>query len=522
MKNHSGVINKTIDYTQYLLFGTMALLLLIEIIFSFGWRMQHDSPLLHYVAFLIGDEGFVPYRDVFETSMPGTFLMHLTIGKVFGYSDLAFRIVDIFFLLILLYLTWTVMRSFGKWVAVSSILLFGLLYIGYGPNMSLQRDYVGIIPIVLSLVIMKKDIWSSHIKALVLGGLFALSASVKPHLAIGLPALLIFMVLYDRQEEKVDLALFIKRLFRIGLFATGGFIVILSIPFLWLWSLGGLPAFWEMFSSYLPLHIQLSGKQEMITGAAKLKYMISLFIRFGELRLIFIPITLGLYLSFAFFAKSQKMKWIVLLFILFLLYIIYPVFAGQFWTYHWMPFAYFGCLMASLVMIPADKEGVEPYKRIIPLAALILFMLFTIRPAGDFVDQISGKGAEPPKEGRVDEVADFLIKNVKPGDKVQPLDWTGGALHGMLIARSVVATPYIYDYHFYHHVSNPYIQEVRTRFVSLLQKDPPRFIVNMYAKNIPSGEDTSTDFPALKSFLSENYRSVYLGNDFEVFESVKR
>ncbi len=38
---------------------------------SFGWENSRDTPLLNYVGWLIWEQGYAPYRDVFETSMPG-------------------------------------------------------------------------------------------------------------------------------------------------------------------------------------------------------------------------------------------------------------------------------------------------------------------------------------------------------------------------------------------------------------------------------------------------------------------
>ena len=99
-----------VDYAETGVLALLGLLLAASIVLSLGWRPQHDTPLLHYVAFLIDRHGFVPYRDVFETSMPGTLMIHLFIGKLLGYSDAAFRVVDIVCLSALLTMTWLLMR----------------------------------------------------------------------------------------------------------------------------------------------------------------------------------------------------------------------------------------------------------------------------------------------------------------------------------------------------------------------------------------------------------------------------
>ena len=69
--------------------GTVALiastaLLVLNAFGSLGWRIEHDAPLMHYVAFLLDKYDRVPYRDIFDMNMPGTYACHYLIGKLFG------------------------------------------------------------------------------------------------------------------------------------------------------------------------------------------------------------------------------------------------------------------------------------------------------------------------------------------------------------------------------------------------------------------------------------------------------
>lgn len=523
MKNITSLENKIIDYAQLGVLGLLTFLLCIEFIFSLSWRMQHDTPLLHYVAFLIDKHDFTPYKDVFETSMPGTFLFHLAIGKLLGYSDTAFKIVDVIYLSFLLGITWLLMKPLGKAVAFTSPLIFGLIYLGYGPEMSLQRDYVGILPIAMALLLVTKDFaWKRrNLKAFIIGALFAFSSSIKPHLAIGLPVLIIYMSLGISPDEHKGQKGFFRHSLQFGSFSALGFTSILSLSFIWLWSTGGIAYFWDMFSSYLPLHTNLTVSHETISGLARLEYIVKSYRHFGGLGALLIPTALGMYIVFSELENKSKTKFIVLLTTLLVLYSIYPVLSGQFWPYHWMPFAYFGSLCATLVLMPASQPSFSLYRRMIPLVVFMFSLLILIRPAGDFLHQISGNQPAPLKAGRVDEIANYLRKHLQPTDKVQPLDWTGGALHGMLISEAVVATPYIYDYHFYHHVSEPYIQEIRKRFIEQLKEEKPRFIIDMAVKPRPKGEDTTTEFPELKKFIGESYIVVYVGDGFKILERNK-
>ena len=126
------------DLVAFALLLPLTFLFTAEVTLSLKWRMVHDTPLLHYVAFLVDRFDSVVYRDVFETSMPGTFLFHLAIGKVVGYGDAGFRAIDLAWLGTLLAVTWLLMARFGQRVAWGSTVLFGLSYFQYGPSMSLQ------------------------------------------------------------------------------------------------------------------------------------------------------------------------------------------------------------------------------------------------------------------------------------------------------------------------------------------------------------------------------------------------
>jgi hypothetical protein len=501
--------------------GFLTLFFVLELALSLAWRMEHDTPLLHYVAFLMDKHTFVPYKDVFETSMVGTFLFHLGIGKLFGYSDLAFRIVDVGYLSSLLTISWFIMKPFGKVVALTGPLLFGLYYLELGPSMSLQRDCVGILPIALSLLIARKNIGLNRLNyaATAIGALFALSASIKPHLAIGLPAVLIYMLVNVRTGNGKKQRASFRYSLKFILSAALGFILSLSIPLVWLWQTGGFPYFWEIFSSYIPLHLHLTYDHGTIEGIERWLYLLNSYRKLGGWEVLLIPVSLGTYLIFSINNSNRENKFVILLLTMFLLYSIYPVLSGQFWNYHWMPFVYFGSLCASFILMPIPQEQSSTWNHIIPQLTFFIFLFITIFPTENFARQVAGDLLAPPKEGRVDAIADFLKKNLRPGDTVQPLDWTGGTIHGMLLAEAVVATPFIYDYHFYHHISQPYIQKLRKSFVKELTEAKPRFIIHMLKMPRPYGKDTTNKFLELENFIVNNYFIVLKNNEFTIWET---
>ena len=144
-------------------------------------------------------------------------------------------------------------------------------------------------------------------------------------------------------------------------------------------------------------------------------------------------------------------------------------------------------------------------------ARLVLHPSTTLASIGD-------QALLPPKKGRVDEMAAFLKSRLQPGDRVQPLDWTGGALQAMLLARVRPATPFIYDVEFYHHVSNPYIQSLRRRFIAGLRLSQPRFIIEVVAADKPfvQGQDAAP-FAELSQILQSDYAVALEEKDFKIY-----
>ncbi len=496
-------------------------------VLSLKWRMVHDSPLFHYVSFLSQRHNYVIYKDVFETSMPGIFVFHSFITKVFGYSASAFRAVDIVWLAILLAVTWQIMKPLGKRVAWGSVVLFGLSYFQLGPMVSLQRDYIGILPVCLAVLLVTATSGGHpyrYWKSFIAGFLFGLSATIKPHLAIGLPLVLFFLWRETADNSKPSTAKRSLSGLYICLAAIMGFAIPLLTCFFWLWRNGALPYFLEMASTYLPLHLGLTYGHRAISGTDRIIYLIRSFKELGGLHIWLLPGFFGFFLAvFDLKLPRREKNLIYLLAGLTALYSIYPVFAGQFWGYHWMPFQYFVILFASLALLRIPEQLYTLRKRLFPIIILGLSVFLALDSPVSFSGQLLHiPEIYPPvawENGRVDEITGFLKSKLKPGDRVQPLDWTGGAVHAMLLSKAQAATPYIYDYHFYHHISTPYIQKLRQHFINKFIEVMPRFVIEVDTdKPWVSGPNTTRDFKELQNILETYYSITYKGNGYNILE----
>jgi len=519
--------NKILLAFQKTLLAMFAALLLLQAFTTLDWRMEHDTPLFHYAAFLMDKYDLVPYRDIFQTDMPGTFAFHYIIGKLFGYGDLPFRYVDLALLGALLVATYVFMKRFGRLVALWAAILFGLVYLSKGSTMSLQRDYIGIIPIAFALlsIPIKMNIPVRLARFALIGMLFGISILIKPHLGIAFPVVFGTLLVFRWHSQRKSALDFLKCATVSGV----SLLVPAIIALLWLVANSALVPFINIFFNYLPLHNSLTGEYKTISILGRVLYLIEKTSWFGGFAALLLCSLFSYYHVLTHTEDKTTVLSLMCLSLCTLAYAVYPTLAGKFWGYHYIPFAYFCAISAGLCFFtctqPPKSRFVCKTKETLPL--LILFITVTVQlPLYQDVyslvsDLRSGPRAHKPKGGRVDEIADWLKGRLHIGDSVQPLDWIGGSVHAMLLAEAKLATQFMYDYQFYHHVSSPYVQGLRQSFISQLRKALPRFIIDVQEeKPWVSGIDSTREFPELREFLDDYYTVVYEGDGYLIYERI--
>jgi hypothetical protein len=138
------------------LIAWLAVFLVLGVWASWSWRFQHDSPILLYVAYLM-DQGRVPYVEIFDMNLPGTYLAYYGLMKIFGLSDAGMRAADLALLAGTLALTWLWLRPIGIRVAACGALTWGVMYLGFGPADTLQRECLMLVPILGGVLIFLKQ-----------------------------------------------------------------------------------------------------------------------------------------------------------------------------------------------------------------------------------------------------------------------------------------------------------------------------------------------------------------------------
>jgi len=501
----------------------LTLLLVLCGLQSMEWRPVNDSPPMLYMAFLIDHFDYVPYLDFFEFQMPGTHLFFLALTKVFGFGETAFRVADLLFLALLLLATFAWMRKLNTRAAMLGALAFGLSYLRLGPMMSMQRDYIILLPIGLALW----ATWSEgRMKTLSRGALtgllFGLAACVKPHSVIGLPLLICYQAFGTGDGERGG-RLLSGRTVGIAAAAFAGLLLPLGIMVLALWRLGSFASLLDVAVNYLPLFSPMTGEHVMVSGFARVKYLYKGYLYLGGYGLLLIQAALG---SVALLVRTDsppalKHK-VALLCGLAAVYSLYPVPPGKFWGYHWLPFSYFLILAASLC-VARPPIGTSSLRVTLLSVVLILTLLPFVGAQKELLCRAAGVESTFPQVERADRIAEYLENRLAPGDRVQPLDVVGGTMHAMLMTGARPATPFLYDFMFYHHTSDPYIKRLRTRFIEAFEAAAPRFVVEVYedAKPWPVGPNTTREFPALERILDADYTVTQQGDGYRIHERLE-
>jgi len=119
----------------------LAYLSLAGIYHSLGYGPGRDAQLFHYIAhrLLAGD---VPYRDLFDYNMPGTYWVHMGIISLFGHGDLAFRLTDLAWLSLSAWIVGWMIWPYSRWLALWGATLWFAHHGTTGEGFIFQRDFM--------------------------------------------------------------------------------------------------------------------------------------------------------------------------------------------------------------------------------------------------------------------------------------------------------------------------------------------------------------------------------------------
>jgi hypothetical protein len=510
-----------VDKFTDLVLACLAFVLLLAIVQSLQWRITVDTPLLAYPAFLMDKWHFVPYVDFFDINMPGTLWIFLLAGKVFQYSDLGFRVMDLFFLAGILAATWAWLRTFDPRAAFLAVVAFGLLYLSGGAYMIMQRDCMILAFTSVSLFILFSEKLRPRTRSFLVGLLFGIAATIKPHAVIGLPLVVIFET-FRRKPDHVGEGPYIWRFIWSCLWTGFGLALPLVTMFGALWYTGALNGFLDVARNYWPVYLTLSGEFVEFKGPSeRLGLAVKGFMTSasGRFLVLLVPAVLGSFIAlFNSRLNREQRERIILLMGLAGIYAIYACITGKFFFYYMILYAYFALILASMCILSPAGSGSRG-QRLFPLIVIVLTVMVAARPSPELAAWLTRTTNPAPRIETADQIASYLKEHLKPGDTVQPLDLIEGAIHGMFIARARLATPFLYTYVLGYQTTNPYVKKLQERFLIDLKAAKPRFIIQTSGLSLPQSPEEGNPFAAaLQAFVRSSYDVTVKTAAYTIFE----
>ncbi|MCA9473303.1 MAG: glycosyltransferase family 39 protein [Nitrospirales bacterium] len=454
---------------------------------SIHWPLLHDALLMHYISSRILS-GAVPYRDLFDMNMPGTYVIHMAVLSAFGKSDIAWRMFD---LLWLTFSAWTIghfCHSYGRIQAYFAALFYMAVHLSAGPSQMGQRDFLMCPFLMLSAHYMALSLETTeHRHFLFWAGFFlGLAMTIKPSASFLLGMFCILYIYLSQHENSMAPIKLIR------LFAGACIGPILALT--WVLITGGIYAFWEMVTHWLPLY----GGLERATATALLLTV------WSGLKLA-LPACL-LSLPLFWFAKPIFNHPRLLILLLGSSYAaLQYIIQGKGWPYHLEPFYFFFFTMITILFSSFTLKRYRFIRHGITTVLCFLALPMTINAI------VNSRGHDDilltKKPSVTQLVADLSAIELNEAETVQVLDSTTGGIHALYRLGLRQPTRFIYDIQFFTGTDQPYIQNLRREFIEALKALQPAAIVVFHDTWIPPYDISRFDtFPQFSDFLKNRYQ----------------
>jgi len=440
------------------------------------WPLAGDAALMHYVVFLMR-HGFIPYKDIADVNLPGSYLADTFAMHVFE-GALGWRIYDLLVTILLTTAAVFITRKKEIFAGIFAGLFFLLMHLQDGIAQAGQRDLVvaALLIWAYALLFRAQNRPFYGLPAFVFGFFLGVSGLIKPFF---LPLGAVLLLLSAQRARKCG----VHPVWHLGLGFLG-----LSLPpagaTIWLCRHGALSAFVHTLRGLIPLHASL--------GHRPIAYLLTHCVApILPLCLLWIVVWILLRKPFDLERAELLLGAIVAL----LAYVA----QGKGYPYHRYP------LMALLLLMMGidfsaglERKGWVRCFSVVALAAACFFyapraawLVHSFDPAMPFEQNL----------------AHDLRRYGNLSENVQCLDTFGGCINTLYNLRAVQSTGFLYDCYLY--VPGEAAEEYRRAFWTAYQKARPEIVVltSQYCFSRDSFQKIDA-WPQLRNDLSDSYQVV--------------
>ena len=217
---------------------------------SARWPLVGDATYLHYVVVLLR-HGMRPYADIVDMNLPGAYLLEAGVMRVLGDGSAAWRVWDVFLLVVAGAAMGYLLRARGSAAGVVAAGMFAVLHGQDGVIMAGERDFVVAVLLVAAVALLVGGVRAAGRPWCWVGfGLLAgWAVTVKPTAGLVLVVAMGWMVGVLRRRGVAWRG-------ALGL-VLAGVAVPVAAQVVWLWRWGAVRAFGEALTGIVRYHAGL-------------------------------------------------------------------------------------------------------------------------------------------------------------------------------------------------------------------------------------------------------------------------
>ncbi|MFA6131676.1 MAG: glycosyltransferase family 87 protein [Patescibacteria group bacterium] len=397
-------------------------------------------------------QGMLPYKEIIEVNQPGT-LLYLMGLKSISQSDMCFRLADLLMLAIIVGLLWRLGKTTGTFAAAPAVFYSGFHLIMLGHNGTVQRDAV-ITAFVLGAAVLVVQWEKEHQdwQLAVAGLLIGCASTIKVDAVLF--AIPLGTLVLKNEWRKLSLPI------------DGAILPLMAVVF-WVDYYDALPDLWWVMTTLIPI---ANGPETY-----GLMPQIPIWMRFVVTIVAVVISSAAVYRN-----PGRNLMWAMT--IMGALHLI--VQNKGFW-YHFLPILAFGSV--------AIMQMKKPTRYPVAVALVCTWPLMWFIPD----DQQSTTHSDViPVE--------TALRNLPTEARIQPLTYVDSVSGAMVKAGRLPATGMVYDLFLFMGKDTPARNEIRHRFLTDVQNDPPDYFVTSRDSD-PRGFDKLLAWPEFKTWLEQNY-----------------
>lgn len=497
---------------------------------SLRWPIIHDASTIHTVAYYVDRLGLAPYRDLFEASMPLSYLVHIAVGRLLGYDDIGVRIADVGMLLALSVVTWRTLRPLGRLPALAAPALFALILQGWGATEAFQREFHALLPLGLAIWLAsgvdRKRLprlygASPALRYGIIGLLLGLVLATKPNYAVLPPVVVVYAVIEQLAAAGTPLTprSLLRPLPSAVLWSVAGAAISFSLPLLWVWQRGGIVAFADIVTNYWPFYGQLDTELVLRPPFNRFLYRSYWVMQVNGKQALLVPVAVGAFgvlfgERFTAAQKRQVLFWLVLL-----VACAIGVFSGgRFIHNRWIPFLYAAASCMSVVLMLVEDRRATMAARLFALLVFAFSVLQTVRPSSDTLAMVGVYPAPDPFAGNTEALTQLFQTELQAGDTVQVITPAGNDFwKAFRTTNAPLATRHFFGIEWRTDITSPVTRRYQRQYLAELQRTRPRYLIEMVRPGSLRASERY-DFPELGALMESDYTPVLVQETMIILE----